>query len=389
MLLSPLVVYQGVRVILCDLPTVPDDDAPKWEGISFINNFAYTNGGIRTWREYGIGPGKFLKWSHFCLPKQYPIPQFNVIKDAASPKAEFATINAKRKPSKPRVSEKSTDEDRASDHSDEESDSGEKKLFSCPFEGCVKSYQRFSSVQSHVDIGKHKYALEHETLFDKAMLEYAKKLEEGTSAVQHPEAHGISQTLDYVELLEIGWALKSSAKRKRFTPTQKEYLTSHFDIGEQTGHKVDPKNVSNSMRKAKNPDGSRLFQKSDFLSPQQIASFFSRLAKKRKQVDYSDTEDEVEEDEFKEMSNEENFEKLTNEILNEISISHPIMFETHNICELATNSKLSKFSVRMLQDICNFFEVDTSAIKSTNRFKKPYIDLLNELVATCSCYKSQ
>ena len=221
------------------------------------------------------------------------------------------------------------------------------------------------------------------------MLEYAKKLEEGTSAVQHPEAHGISQTLDYVEPLEIGWALKSSAKGKRFTRTQKEYLTSHFDLGEQTGHKVDPKNASNSMRKAKNPDGLRLFQKSDFLSPQQIASFFSRLAKKRRQVDYSDTEDEVEEDEFKEMSNEENFEKLTNEILNEISISHPIMFETHNICELATNSKLSKFSVRMLQDICNFFEVDTSAIKSTNRFKKLYIDLLNELVATCSCYKSQ
>ncbi|CAB3986533.1 SURP and G-patch domain-containing 1 [Paramuricea clavata] len=306
----------GVRVILCDLPTVPDDDAPKWEGISFINNFAYTNGGIRTWREYGIGP-------------------------------------AKRKPSKPRVSEKSTDEDRASDHSDEESDSGENKLFSCPFEGCVKSYQRFSSLQSHVDIGKHKYALEHENLFDKAMLEYAKKLEEGTSAVQHPEAHGISQTLDYVEPLEIGWALKSSAKRKHFTPTQKEYLTSHFDIGEQTGHKVDAKNVSNSMRKAKNPDGSRLFQKSDFLSPQQIASFFSRLAKKRRQVDYSDTEDEVEEDEFKEMSNEENFENLTNEILNEISISHPIMFETHNICELATNSKvvqiLCTYAPRYLQ----------------------------------------
>ena len=60
-----------------------------------------------------------------------------------------------------------------------------------------------------------------------------------------------------------GWALKSSAvQRKRFNESQKQYLAKLFDLGEQTGHKVDAKNVSQSMRKARNIDGSLMFDAS-------------------------------------------------------------------------------------------------------------------------------
>ena len=31
----------------------------KWEGVSFINNSAYTNEGVPVWRAYGVGYGKF------------------------------------------------------------------------------------------------------------------------------------------------------------------------------------------------------------------------------------------------------------------------------------------------------------------------------------------
>ena len=48
-------------------------------------------------------------------------------------------------------------------------------------EGCIKSYQRLSSLQNHLDCGKHQYVLGRETLYDKAMLKYAAQLEEGTS----------------------------------------------------------------------------------------------------------------------------------------------------------------------------------------------------------------
>lgn len=55
------------------------------------------------------------------------------------------------------------------------------KLFFCPESGCVKSFQQYSSLEKHLDFGKHVCALQHETLYDKAMKLYAEKLEVGQS----------------------------------------------------------------------------------------------------------------------------------------------------------------------------------------------------------------
>ena len=56
-------------------------------------------------------------------------------------------------------------------------------LFHCPEEGCVKSFQQCLSLEKHLDCGTHKYALEHETLYDKAMIRYTAKLEHGAGVV--------------------------------------------------------------------------------------------------------------------------------------------------------------------------------------------------------------
>ena len=121
-----------------------------------------------------------------------------------------------------------------------------------------------------------------------------------------------------------------------------------FDLGGQTGHKADANSVSQSMRKARNVDGSLMFDTSEYLTAKQITSFFSRLARKRRaaRVDDSDEEDEEEA-----KLHEECIEDLSRNIINEIGLVHPIMFDSHNLCELATRSKLSKFSFLMLQDM--------------------------------------
>ena len=41
-------------------------------------------------------------------------------------------------------------------------------LFSCPNEGCVKMYERHSSLEKHVSFGKRRLIPEKETLLDKA-----------------------------------------------------------------------------------------------------------------------------------------------------------------------------------------------------------------------------
>ena len=78
-----------------------------------------------------------------------------------------------------------TSSDGGGDHgSTSEDGSSSSELFSCPEEACVMTYQRYSSLEQHIQCGKHKRALEQETLLDRAMLKYAYELEKGGSKVE-------------------------------------------------------------------------------------------------------------------------------------------------------------------------------------------------------------
>ena len=77
--------------------------------------------------------------------------------------------------------------------------------------------------------------------------------------------------------LPLRWEFKSTGvTRKNLTVAQKNYLTDVFQAGERTGQKADPTSVSKAMRRAKHSDGSSIFDKYDYLTPPQIAGFFSR-----------------------------------------------------------------------------------------------------------------
>ena len=183
----------------------------------------------------------------------------------------------------------------------------------------------------------------------------------------------------------MGLALKHTTTSRRLNKKQKEYLIDIFLRGEQTGQKADPIEVSQSMRKARNENGSLLFLSEEYLTSQQITGFFPRTAAKKSiQVpSATNLNDEDDDDDLLSAVTEKELEQMLRNILNEISIKHPITYESYHICEMATASKLSKLSIAMLQDICKYYELDYSGIKQKR--KKPYIDLLNELVGSCTC----
>jgi hypothetical protein len=110
------------------------------------------------------------------------------------------------------------------------------------------------------------------------MLSYATKLDKRDISLECQTSDDLSscRTLDP---LPKGWALKfSTVLRKRFSENQKLYLCKLFDVGEQTGHKVDANNVSKSMRKARKVDGSFLFDASEYLTAKRInRKFFLAL----------------------------------------------------------------------------------------------------------------
>jgi Arf-GAP/Rho-GAP domain/ANK repeat/PH domain-containing protein 3 len=138
------------------------------------------------------------------------------------------------------------------------------------------------------------------------------------------------------------------------------------------------------MRRAKDCNGDRLFTINDFLTAQQIASFFSRQAKSAVQA--VTDEDIIEEDDMDECSarQEEALDGIRLLVRKDIDLYHPIVYDTYNICDLVSSDKLSRsLSVSVLREICVHFDLDVDSIKVKR--KKPYADKLHELVQSCSC----
>ncbi|CAB4029913.1 SURP and G-patch domain-containing 1, partial [Paramuricea clavata] len=365
---------RGVATILCGPLTIPDPSPfPKWEGVSLINDIQFKTEEMKVWRAYDVGHGKSVPYSNFTQTKKTELPSLTKITDVPSTNLVFCEVT-------PRKCHVAKDKDTKTSADDDSSDADEDTLFTCPEDGCVKTFQRFSSLQKHLDGGRHKYALERESFLDKAMLRYAENLESGAASIVG-QVEEIAEE-SKVPSIKMGWALKRvSTSRHRFNEKQKKYLIDIFLLGEQTGQKADASDVSKSMRKARNADGSLLFLSNEYLTSQQITSFFSRTAAKKSiQVTSAsnlDLDDDDDLDDLVSAMAEKELQQMREEILNDISIQHPITYESYNICEMATASKLSKFSIAMLQEICKHYELDTSSIKQKR--KQPYIDLLDEL----------
>ena len=92
-------------------------------------------------------------------------------------------------------------------------------------------------------------------------------------------ADDLSMTTHWV--LQKGWALKVPKRTTRFPDKVRNYLQEKFNIGNVTGHKADPVQVSIDMRCARDEQGRCLFAASKCLQTQQIRSFFSRLVQHR------------------------------------------------------------------------------------------------------------
>ena len=268
---------------------------------------------------------------------------------------------------------------------DEEAKVEANGLFTCPGDGCIRTFQQSSSLQAYLDAERHKRALEKEKLFDKARRGYAAKIiGERTQVPTVGLCAGTfeSKGADLHSSPEKGWALKPTMKQTQFTEEQKKFLTEKFVIGEERGKKADPKELSNEMRKVRNESGSRLFLGSDVLSPQQVAGFFSRLAAKirkssSKQHEETDSDDE---DHQNAAEKEPLHLKLHAVVEEEIALRHPIVALSRNICNLVHDNKLSTLSVALLREICESLGLNVDDI--TERKKKPLVNRITRVVGS-------
>ena len=85
----------GIRVTVSG-PQPAAKSKVNWEGVSCINNIGYTKEGLRVWRAYGIGSGKFVPWSNFHQ-QVGSLPQLNKQKQSSSTEVSFQTAKAKNR----------------------------------------------------------------------------------------------------------------------------------------------------------------------------------------------------------------------------------------------------------------------------------------------------
>ncbi len=163
------------------------------------------------------------------------------------------------------------------------------------------------------------------------MLRYAGGLESGAVSIDE-QVLEIDEESEEVHLVKLGWALKgASTSKRRFSEKQKKYLTALFLLGEQPEEKQMPVEVSKSMIKARNADGSLIFLSDEYLTSQQITSFFSRMpAKKFIQLpSASNLDDDDDDDDLLSALAEREFDQMRQEIVDKISIQHPIICESY------------------------------------------------------------
>ena len=150
-----------------------------------LSNIVYNNGSLTVWRAYGIGPGKCIRLKDLGIPQLVQIPDLVKCDEGTAttmPNAHFIKVKSRRQPC-------SVNSQLCSDTEEETvtETSPTVHIFSCPEEGCMKVYQRFSSLQHHLNLGQHEYALEHETLLDRAALGYAERLQGQSGSVPQIE----------------------------------------------------------------------------------------------------------------------------------------------------------------------------------------------------------
>ena len=263
------------------------------------------------------------------------------------------------------------------DGSDDHASSTSSELFSCPYQGCALSFKRHSNLENHLAYGKCKLRKEKFTLKNKAKLLYVQKLAEGTSL--QPQLHSTSTDSRGTTSLCQGWALRQVKKSGRFNDNQRSYLDEKFLIGQTTGIKCDPSQVARDLRHARTDSGERRFTIEEFLTQQQIKSYFSRKASKSKQVESSHQE------ETDALSEEDHlaYTSARDDIIKEIELNHPIIYDTYDICKMHAEKKLEKFSVALLRLICAYFNMEVEDLP--RRRKAPYLSFINKLVQSCSC----
>ncbi|XP_062614807.1 uncharacterized protein LOC134276582 [Saccostrea cucullata] len=257
-------------------PTSPIDTQPILCGqlknfqISKYNNFSFEDEGLRAYKAYGIG-GELINASDISrISEQLSLADEKLVfSDPKQPDFKAAYIRG------------STTRDN----------------FSCIEPDCIRVFKKENQLIHHLAVGKHVYDDENlDNLKDRSMRIWSSQCQE-LQLNQPVSCYGveISESNFFAEC--PGYALKKRKKAVRFSPKVKNYLSVLYNHGEESGKKPSPFTISKQMRCETDVDGNCLFSPAEWLSHQQIRSFFGSLCmKKQREAERSGKSPDIKKD---------------------------------------------------------------------------------------------
>ena len=96
--------------------------------------------------------------------------------------SEFSSGDFKPLSPKPTQSRKKQETEVEQVHDPTDNTNESSSVFTCPQDGCVRVFQRLSSLEKHLSLEKCTKSLEKRSLLDLAKLGYKSRLEEGTTS---------------------------------------------------------------------------------------------------------------------------------------------------------------------------------------------------------------
>jgi len=345
----------------------------KIPNYSSLHSFEFTPDGLRVWKAYNVGVGKVIPWDTIITHPQG---------------ATHMAVDVPFFSMKPREI-KEISKSRAVEV-------GEDCKHECPDPKCREEFDSRAELELHLTVIGHHMPVcpVKESLYDNLRRDWVQRFQSVSLSAQPVPLASYRETgTDTSPISDsrtMGWALhKNRGCGTRFSSKVREYLERKFEIGQATGRKEDPAQVAKDMRTACTTEGVRKFKRTEWLSKTQIQSFFSRKAAQRKQAhsqDLKNDSDSVGEqdgstEEYAQIADEEQLRETSEAVLAVIGITHPVMYDVYDLCTMKAEQKLASFKVKMLREICSYFELPYN-YKDT---KSVLIGKVTGMISDCSC----
>ena len=151
--------YGGVKGCYATVAEIQDSfqsmTKHSMTGIQALNNFLFESAGLRAWKAYNVGTGRFFSLAQL---QKYGTPQgptgIKELQLFSQPLQDVGTFRAGATQAQD-VGPSAPTEVQIIQSDEAESATRSVASYSCPEQGCVKVYKEFKGLEKHLDVGRH------------------------------------------------------------------------------------------------------------------------------------------------------------------------------------------------------------------------------------------